>query len=102
MKINSRHTALVELLVALIPFVLMALVLLGLWLFTKRRGGPVRPRWGLAAAVACAVLAAGTALGPDGMSSTERLLTFLPAAAFVLLVLPTIEAVRRMTKRQGD
>ena len=91
-----------ELLVALIPFVLMGLALLGLWLFTERPSGPVRPRWGIAAAVALAIFAAGLALGPDDMSSTERLLTFLPAAAFVLLVLPTIEVLRRMTKRQGD
>ena len=92
----------VELLAIVVPFVLMVILLVGLWIFISRRSGPVRPRWGITVAVALVILVVGLVLGPVDMSPVERLFTFLPAAAFALLVLPTIELLRRITTRQGD
>ena len=97
-KMTSGQAPPVELLVVVSPFVLMAVFLLGLWIFISRRSGPVRPRWGITVALALAILVAGLVLGPDEMSPAERLLTFLPAAAFVLVVLPTIELLRRIIR----
>ena len=91
-----------ELLAIVIPFVLMPVLLVALWIVISRRSGPVRPRWGITMAVAIAILVAGLLLGPDEMLPAERLLAFLPAAAFALLVLPTIELLRRTTTRRRD
>ena len=90
-----------ELLVALLPFAAMALTLLGIWAVV-RRGDDVRPRWGVVAAVAVVLLGAWLVLAPASLSTTERLLTGLPAAGFVLLAPWTLALLQQIAKRQRD
>ena len=90
-----------DLLVILIPFVGMAFVILGLWLFV-RRGRPPSPRWRGATALAVALVVLWLIFGPEDLSLTDRVLTVLPVAAFVAVVLPALSLLHRITNRQRD
>ena len=84
----------------LIPFVAMAVTILGLWLFL-RRGHVPRPRWGAATALALVLVVLWLLFGPEDMSLTDRILTVLPVAGFVVLALSVLNFMQNITRGQG-